>query len=187
MGRYSAAIAWMERRAPGSSPRPRVTRRLARSVLGAAAWAAAGRRERAAFKLLDGAVVLAEGAGYLRSNNAIPLANPRAFAGVVVAEFPTRASAELAHAAGPEVVVEAARRPERPDREAASGLRARFEEDDGILRRALAFVIVGLRTPPAAAAPALRFWRAGVREIHNDPQSRQRAEQLARVVRWRAR
>ena len=156
MARYSAAIAWMERRAPGSSPRPPVARRLARSAAGAAAWAAAGRRERAAFKLLDGAVVLAEGAGYLLSNDAPAAAAPRAATGLLVDEFPTAAAAELARSLPGPVAIEAARRPERPDRAAAGGLRARYAEDDGILRRAMS----GNR------APARRLRKAGVREIH---------------------
>jgi GT2 family glycosyltransferase len=68
--RYSAAIAWMERHRPGSSPRPRVARRLARAAAGAVAWTAVGRFERAAFKVLDGVVVVADGAGWLFSNAA---------------------------------------------------------------------------------------------------------------------
>ncbi|HEX8742994.1 MAG TPA: glycosyltransferase [Thermoleophilaceae bacterium] len=202
MARYSAAIAWMERRAPGSSPRPRVTRRLARSLAGAATWAAAGRGERAAFKLLDGAVVLAEGAGYLMSNDAAPgpdapappqaaSAAPAPPQALLVAEFPTAAAAELARplaARGP-LAIEAARRPERPDREAARELRARFAEDDGILRRAAALAALaalGARARVAplreVAAPARRLRRAGVGEVRSDPDSRERAALIAAVL-----
>ncbi|MEA2472446.1 MAG: hypothetical protein QOE06_361 [Thermoleophilaceae bacterium] len=200
MARYSAAIAWMERRAPGSSPRPRVTRRLARSVVGAAAWAAGGRVERAAFKLLDGAVVLAEGAGYVLSNDARTSTaagegeGPSA-RGLLVHEFPTAASASLAHslAGGGPLLIEAARRPQRPDRAAARGLRARFAEDDGTLRRTVALATIALRGQPLSKAAAIspqltgvrgrtgfapvwefgaaarRLRRAGVREIHREP------------------
>ena len=170
MARYSAAIAWMERRAPGSSPRPRVLRRLVRSAVGALGWAAGGRAERAAFKLLDGAVVLAEGTGYLLSNDAAPAADsPQASSGLVVDEFPTTASAALARSLAGRggVAIEAARRPQRPDRAAARGLRARFAEDDGILRRAVAVVAQGGR--PASletAAAARRLREARVGEIH---------------------
>ncbi len=87
--RYSAAIAWMERHRPGSSPRPRVTRRLARAGAGAVAWTVLGRWERAAFKALDGVVVVAEGAGWLFSN-AAPYrgAEPRGGVALVADSFP---------------------------------------------------------------------------------------------------
>ena len=217
MARYSAAIAWMDRRAPGSSPRPRVARRLARSAAGTAAWLATGSRERAAFKALDGLVALAEGAGWLMSNDAPaarPAAPPRplgAARALVAGEFPTTAAAEAARALAAEpgiAVVEAARRPERPDRAAAHGLRARYAEDDGHARRALAVARLAARHPlrtsralaaarrPAAgrasaaptgespwhtAAPALRLRRAGVRELRaaGDPRSLALARALA--------
>jgi glycosyltransferase involved in cell wall biosynthesis len=185
MARYSAAIAWMERREPGSSPRPRVTRRLVRSAVGALGWAAGGRGERAAFKLLDGAVVLAEGTGYLLSNDAPRTAGAgRASIGVLVGEFPTQATAALARSLADrgEVAIEAARRPQRPDRQAARGLRARFAEDDGILRRARS--IPGAMSPQstsvrraggvrglwATAAAERRLRKAGVREVHREPE-----------------
>jgi GT2 family glycosyltransferase len=190
MARYSAAIAWMARRAPGSSPRPRVTRRLARSVVGALFWLVTGRAERAAFKALDGVVVVAEGGGYLLSNDA-----PVTAAGwgsgaraLVVSEFPTAGSVALARSLGDSVLIEAARRPERPDREAAAGLRARYAEDDGILRRVAAcskpsdiWTLLNTRAFWDVAAAARRLRRAGVREIHCDPESRERAALLAAV------
>jgi GT2 family glycosyltransferase len=209
MARYSAAIAWMARRAPGSSPRPAVTRRLARSVGGALAWRGHGRRERAVFKALDGAVVLAEGAGYLASNDAprrpVPApAGAGAAIGVVVDEFPTAASAELARAAGAALVaVEARRRPDRPDREAARDLQVRFAEDDGIVRRLAALLAVlprhlALAWLPKRRAPggvkskastiwtvvtaARRFRRAGAGELWCDPESRARAALIAAVL-----
>lgn len=190
MARYSAAIAWMERRAPGSSPRPPVARRLARSAAGAVVWAAAGRRERAVFKLLDGCVVLAEAAGWLLSNDARAGgggAAPAAAAGLVVGEFPTPASAALP----PARAIEAARRPERPDRAAARGRRARFAEDDGAARRAAAVATLarrgcGLRELWEIAAPARRLRRADVSELHSDPASRARASLLATVLGIRA-
>jgi hypothetical protein len=201
MARYSAAIAWMERRAPRSSPRPPVARRLARSAGGAVVWALAGRRERALFKLLDGCVVLAEAAGWLLSNDARAgeATPPRGPAGLVVHEFPTAASAELP----PARAIEAARRPDRPDRTAARGRRARYAEDDGVARRAGAlaelalrsirpglFVVWtnragrfgGMRDVWEIAAPARRLRRAGVTEIRSDPASRGRASLLAAVL-----
>ena len=192
MARYSAAIAWMARRAPGSSPRPRVLRRLARSIAGAVAWLTTGRFERAAFKALDGVVVVAEGGGYLMSNDA-PRGTAAGWGGgaraLLVSEFPTRDAAELAHSLGDGVLIEAARRPDRPDREAARGLRARYGEDDGTLRRAsgtvtgaIATVTVPERRLWDVGAVARRLERAGVTEIHCDPASRDRAALIAAVL-----
>lgn len=209
MARYSAAIAWMERRAPGSSPRPPVARRLARSVGGAGVWALAGRRERALFKLLDGCVVLAEAAGWLLSNDA-PAASgtsageggaPSASPGLVVREFPTAPSSALASTVEP-CAIEAARRPERPDRAAAHGPRARFAEDDGAARRVIALTDLVLRrgrSLPSSmgtqstsldrvralwevAAPARRLRRTGAGEIRSDAASRERASLIAAVL-----
>ena len=211
MARYSAAIAWMARRAPGSSPRPRVTRRLVRSAGGALVWLAAGRAERAAFKALDGVVVAAEGGGYLLSNDAprgaegvaaeAEAAAPRA---LLVAEFPTAASTALARGLGEPLAIEALRRPERPDREAARGLRARYAEDDGILRRAAALAghrprsgnavtktgLSGTFLSPGAwkrgawevAAVARRLRQAGVAELHADAGAREAAALVAAVL-----
>ena len=195
MARYSAAIAWMERRAPGSSPRPRAARRLARSAVGALGWLGLGRRERALFKLLDGAVVLAEAAGYLLSNDATSGAvaagtparagQPAAACALLVGEFPSAASAGLA--ARPAVVaVEALRRPERPDRAAARGLLARYAEDDGVLRRLLAVAALRLRgsgaLPPAAATAARRLRAARVDRLVSDTASRARAALVATAL-----
>jgi GT2 family glycosyltransferase len=189
MARYSAAIAWMERRAPGSSPRPRVTGRLVRSALVALAWAAGGRSERAAFKLLDGAVVLAEGAGYVMSNDAPSGSAPtRPTAALVLDEFPTPETGALAESLaerGP-LVIEAARRPQRPDREAAKrlrarGVRVRFAEDDGTARRLAAALRMGFRAR-GIAAPAQRLRKAAVAELHSDPASEDRAAALASVL-----
>jgi GT2 family glycosyltransferase len=198
MARYSAAIAWMARRKPGSSPRPPVGRRLVRSAVGSVGWLALGRAERAAFKALDGVVVVAEGVGYLASNDAAVPGPPRDRA-LVVDEFPparadggaggtggtggsspsndqnwilesdSREEVAAGDVATGDVAVEAARRPERPDRSAAGGLRARYAEDDGIARRLLAAAVLAVRDPRRAtrvpgslseAPAALRLLRA---------------------------
>jgi GT2 family glycosyltransferase len=194
MARYSAAIAWMERRAPGSSPRPRVARRLARSVAGSLVWLAGGRHERAAFKALDGVVVAAEGAGYLLSNDATRRTAAGEGGGVralLVSEWPTREAGARARALGGPLLIEAARRPERPDRAAAGDFRARYAEDDGILRRtkSKASSISTLSTsgakthvPGDVAAVARRLKKAGVTEVHCDPESRERASLIAAVL-----
>jgi GT2 family glycosyltransferase len=56
--RYGAGWRWLGR------PRPRIARDLVRAVGGALVWAATARWERAAFKALDGVVVLAGWAGW---------------------------------------------------------------------------------------------------------------------------
>jgi GT2 family glycosyltransferase len=70
MARYSAAIAWMDRRLPGSSPRPPVVRRLGRAAAASAVWLAAGRPRRSLFSAIDGLVVIAEAVGWLMKNDA---------------------------------------------------------------------------------------------------------------------
>jgi GT2 family glycosyltransferase len=68
VSRDGAGLAWLEERHPGSSPKPRTVHRLARSGGGALAWAVRGKGEAAVFKLIDGAVAVAESVGYRRSN-----------------------------------------------------------------------------------------------------------------------
>ncbi|HEX8051935.1 MAG TPA: hypothetical protein VF517_03020, partial [Thermoleophilaceae bacterium] len=117
---------------------------------------------------------------------------------LIVSEFPTAASAALAHALGEPLAIEALRRPDRPDRAAARGLRARYAEDDGILRRAGALAahakskaspIRTLLTSPAerralweVAAVARRVRRAGVTEVHADAGARERAALIAALA-----
>jgi hypothetical protein len=68
VARDGAGLRWLEQRHPGSSPRPLLARRLARSVGGAAVWTVRGKPEAAAFKLVDGLVACAEWGGYLVGN-----------------------------------------------------------------------------------------------------------------------
>ncbi|MEA2479494.1 MAG: hypothetical protein QOJ07_1416, partial [Thermoleophilaceae bacterium] len=153
--RYSAAIAWMERHRPGSSARPRVARRLARAGAGAVAWLLLGRFERAAFKLLDGVVVVAEGAGYLFSNAAPQAADDARGGPAVIADaFPD--AGRPARVPPGARLVEAARRPARLDRASASGLLVRYAEDDGIARRAGQTALLAALHP----VRALGAWRS---------------------------
>ena len=180
--RYSAAIAWMERHRPGSSARPKVSRRLARAALGAAAWTVLGRRERAAFKLLDGVVVVAEGAGWVFSNAARDRGpDPHGGPALVADAFPD-AVAPIRLPPGARRV-EAARRPARLDRGAARGLRVRYAEDDGVARR-LAETARAWGRVRGADAPALRrLRRAGAEWLAAGPGAEGRAEALARALR----
>src|SRR5829696_147150 len=179
--RYSAAIAWMERHRPGSSARPKVTRRLVRAGLGAAAWTVLGRRERAAFKLLDGVVVVAEGAGWLFSN-AAPYRGPepRGGAALIADAFPD-ADAPVRLPSGGERV-EAARRPARLDREAARGVRVRYAEDDGVARRAFETARGAWRLRGADAPAARRLRQAAVESLAATAEAQPRAATLARAL-----
>jgi glycosyltransferase involved in cell wall biosynthesis/GT2 family glycosyltransferase len=186
--RYGAALAWMNRRFPGSSPPPKVVRRLARSLAGAAAWTATGRVERALFKAIDAVVVAADSAGYLFGNASPPTENATGPSGnarpptgnasppvrnsggdlvVMTDHFPelseTFVAAE-AHAlkrAGWRVRVESAGRAWRPNRQAGRGLGARYREDDGIARKAGELAWLAARHPLGCARDlaARRRWR----------------------------
>ena len=180
--RYSAAIAWMDRHRPGSSARPRVTRRLVRAGAGALAWGATGRFERAAFKLLDGVVVAAEGAGWLFSN-AAPYRDPapRGGAAVVADAFPDAAHpVRLPPGAAR---VEAARRPARIDRTASRGLQVRYAEDDGVARRLVDSARLAWRARGVDAPAARRLRRSGAEWLAAAAGAEERAARLARALR----
>ncbi len=67
---YAAGDAWLNRRRPGSVPRPRLLRPLARAVAGIAGFAVTGQLDRARMKAIDAVVVGAQAVGYLRGNAA---------------------------------------------------------------------------------------------------------------------
>ncbi|HEX6116155.1 MAG TPA: glycosyltransferase, partial [Solirubrobacterales bacterium] len=158
---YAAGDAWLNRRRPGSVPRPRLAEPLARAVAGTAAYALTGRFERARMKAIDGVVAAAQWTGYLRGNAAPRAAaqRGRSGAGVVVAtdyfpvlteQFVTRDIAALA-AAGRRVRVEAVARPERPLEGGARGIEANWLEDEGTLDRVVALAWLAARHPLRAA------------------------------------
>ncbi len=69
LARYGAGAGWLERRYPGSSPRwPLSIVELARSGVDAARYAASGRGEEAAFRLVDALGLVAHNVGYRASN-----------------------------------------------------------------------------------------------------------------------
>jgi GT2 family glycosyltransferase len=69
LARYGAGSRWLDRRYPGSSPRwPLSPYELGRSALDAARHAARGRREQAAFRLVDAVGLVAHNVGYRQSN-----------------------------------------------------------------------------------------------------------------------
>ena len=67
--RYGAGRRWVNRRYPGSMPRPRLARELVRAVAGGVAWPLAGQPTRGAFKLIDGAYVAAGAWGYVAGDS----------------------------------------------------------------------------------------------------------------------
>ena len=159
---YASGDAWLNRRRPGSVPRPRFVRPFARAIAGTAGFAVTGQFDRARMKAIDGVVVAAQAIGYRRGNAA-----PRAFAqpaagsaGVVIAtdyfpvlteQFVTRDIAALA-AAGRRVRVEAVARPARPLEGGARGVEANWLEDEGTLDRVAALAWLAARHPLRAAA-----------------------------------
>jgi colanic acid/amylovoran biosynthesis glycosyltransferase len=193
---YAAGDAWLNRRRPGSVPRPRLLRPLARAALGMAGFALTGQLDRARMKAVDAAVVTAQAAGYLRGN-AAPRARPARAdrPGLVVAtdyfpvlteQFVTREVAAL-EAAGRRVRVEAVARPDRPLEGGARGIQVNWLEDEGTLDRitAMAWLTArhpvravrdlisrrrldpGERMPLRALAPATRrLIRGGERHVH---------------------
>jgi GT2 family glycosyltransferase len=171
--RYAAGRAWLARHRPGSSPRPKATRRLVRVGAGAVAWTVLGRRKRAVFKLLDGVVVVAESVGWWLSNDAA-YRGPEPHGGpALVADERVPEGAHL---------VEAARRPDRPDREASRGARVRYATDDGWARRARDTALLLGRVRPADAPAARRLKKAAVDRLTAGPGAEARAARLARAA-----
>lgn len=69
LARYGAGAKWLDRRYPGTSPRwPLSPYELARSGVDAVRHAARGRREEAAFRLVDALGLMAHNVGYRQSN-----------------------------------------------------------------------------------------------------------------------
>jgi colanic acid/amylovoran biosynthesis glycosyltransferase len=163
--RYGAGAAWLNRRRPGSCPRPRALRGLARCAVGAPWFALTGRFERARFKLLDAVAIVATAVGYLLSNRPpelgaadepAPKGAPPPTA-IVCDSFPVLAETFIAGEAhalareGRPVRIEAVMRPERPNRSAARGLAVGYIEDEGYLGRIRALLALVARHPLRAA------------------------------------
>ena len=69
LARYGAGASWLNRRYPGASPRwPLSAYELGRSAVDAVRHAARGRREEAAFRLVDALGLVAHNVGYRQSN-----------------------------------------------------------------------------------------------------------------------
>ena len=169
--RHAAGRLWVERRYQGAYPRPRLVRPLVRSLGGALVWALRGQRERAAFKLLDGAWSGADVAGWtLGSNRAArdqqaPAGRSRGGVLLMTDAAPARSETFIAseasalEASGRSVRFEASARPARIDRSAAGAFRFDYLEDD---------------SPSAKLAALLRLAASHPRRIAADVRSRSR-------------
>ncbi len=165
---YGAGRAWIDRHHPGSEPRPRVAVRLARCAAGICVWTVTLRFERALFKGVDAALILAEAFGYFRENRPRPgLAagsDRRARTVVLLERFPRLGDASVTEhvralvEAGRPARIEAIARPARQDRTLAQAIEVRYVEDDGIARRVAASATLGL-TRPLTVAGDLRSHR----------------------------
>ena len=70
LARYGAGSSWLNRRYPGAAPRwPLSAYELGRSAVDAARHAARGRRDEAAFRLVDALGLIAHNVGYRQSNS----------------------------------------------------------------------------------------------------------------------
>lgn len=156
--RYGAGRAWLNRHRPGSTPRPKLLRGLARCVLAAPALALTGRFERARLKLVDAVDIVASAAGYTLANR--PPAGRRPSApgrppatAILCDSFPVLAETFIAGEAqelrrqDARVRIEAVTRPERPNRAAAEGLDCAYIEDEGYGGRVTAALGLSLRHP----------------------------------------
>jgi len=187
--RYGPGQSWLNRRYPGSAPRPRLLRALARAVAGGIIWTLAARTERARFKLLDGLWTCAYAVGYFSRDNRpsaitdaaldrTSRASHRRPAAVIVgytfgdrdASVVTERAEALRELVG-SVRVVAARRGFRLDRaalalaERSTGVEARFLEDEPGARRLQALVPILLRHP-ARIVRALRSAESAGGEVN---------------------
>ena len=156
---YTAGHEWLNRSHPGSSPRRHLARGLIRSAAAGAAWFATAHFERAVFKALDAAVVIAEFAGWFMPNVSPrgrprgPSDNGKASIVFVADSFPelsqTFVTGEIKalQRGGHHVRVEAAVRPLRPNREGARGVRVDYLSDDGLAGRFLDLLWLVVRHP----------------------------------------
>jgi glycosyltransferase involved in cell wall biosynthesis len=139
--RHAAGRLWVNRRYPGSFPRPTLVRPLARCAAGVVAWTLTGRFRRGLYKLIDAAWFCANWWGWHLGSNAVDPAEPLPGAAdsrivVVTDAFPARSETfvyneALALAeAGWKLRVESSSRPLRTERRVARRLPIAYLEDD---------------------------------------------------------
>lgn len=165
MARYGAGNAWLNRRYPGSSPRPRVLYGLARccAAVGVAMLSLQWRRAR--FKLYDAVAIASHGAGYLRSNVTRGAAPEPGEIVLVVDSYPkpsetfvVNEAREIARA-GRGVRIEAISRPDRPALAADRAIPVAYMEDEGALSRLRSLLWLAGRHPLRFTADLLQRGR----------------------------
>lgn len=184
VGRDAAGSAWLNRRHPGSYPRPTPIRRLLRSGAAVARWTLAGQFERALFRAIDGLMLVAETAGYVLGNvpparverNGWRSTSARRGLTLIVDDFPERSKTSILESIDSlsrshgSVAVDAASRPRHPDLGAAPAVTVAYLEDDGTARRAIDTTLLVGRHPRACARDlwARRRWRRAepVKPLH---------------------
>jgi colanic acid/amylovoran biosynthesis glycosyltransferase len=172
LARHSAGAAWLNRRHPGSSPRPKLVKGLVRCAAGIAVWTISGRFERARLKGVDAIAITAGSWGYLQSNAAPrpPATQESGHRTIVIADaFPRLSETFVLNEVlalrrkGLDVRVEAIARPDRPLRGGCRGLSVSYREDDAITDRIRDGLWLAARHPLRAYrdARSQRRWRAG--------------------------
>ncbi len=171
--RYGAGRRWVNRRYPGSMPRPRLARDLARSLAGGVGWPLAGQPTRGLFKLIDGAYVAAGAWGYVAGDSRAEPGDRTGAAGdgatvLSTDAFPARSETFVYNEAlalrdlGRPVRVEAAARPARVERTVARELQIDYIEDylPGQAIRDLAWLLARHPIRSVRDIAARRRWRA---------------------------
>lgn len=157
--RHAAGRLWLNRGWHGSFPRPPLLRPLARCAAGVALWTLTLRFERAAFKALDAAWIVADLGGYLLGDNRAerPRAQPAPPPGrrllLMTDAFPGRSEtfiyreADALRALGVGVRVEASTRPLRVERAVARRYEVTYLSDSSIGEKLGALAWALLRHP----------------------------------------
>ena len=140
--RHAAGRLWVNRRYPGTCPRPRVLRPLARCAAAAIVWTLTARLQRALFKLIDAVWVCADVYGYVLGDNRARREQARLPKNgaprlvVVTDAFPARSETFIYNEiralcdAGWSVRVESSARPARPERAVSREVPITYLEDD---------------------------------------------------------
>jgi glycosyltransferase involved in cell wall biosynthesis len=160
--RYGAGRLWVDRRYRGSFPRPRVAAELVRAAGGSLVWMLTLRFERALFKLVDAAVVLADLWGYVAGDNraARSMSEERSGGGgrggsvlYMTDAYPARSETFVYNEVaalrdlGWRVRVESSARPSRVERSVARSGRLDYLEDDSPRAALRDFAWLALRHP----------------------------------------
>ena len=171
--RHAAGRLWVKRRYPDAYERPRLSRALVRAAGGSLVWGLRNERERAVFKLLDGAWACADSYGFWLGDNRPAAPSPPADRpperrlAMFTDAFPARSETFVYNEAfalaelGWSVRVEASARAARVERSPARRLRLTYLEDDPIPQKARDLAWLWSRHPIGCARDLAesRRWR----------------------------